>query len=170
LITGGIDATGTALDSAELFDPVPRTFAPVPSLSTARKNHVAVYLPDPDNRVLVTGGIDQLGNVLSSAELFQQGQFVPTGGPMTSARANHAAAILSPSQVFVTGGIGINGQPLGSAELFNPAGATFGSRRSMNQPRAFHTATTLTNDLVLVAGGGDPSLRALTGAEVYDLV
>jgi hypothetical protein len=168
LIAGGIDATGTALDSAELFDPVPRTFSAAPSLSTARKNHVAVYLPDPDFRVLITGGIDQLGNVLQSAELLDQGQFVPR--PMTAARANHAAAVLSTLQVVVTGGIGVNGQPLASSELFSPSGATFLARRSMNQPRAFHTATTLPNDLVLIAGGGDPLFRALTGAEVYDLV
>lgn len=169
LIAGGIDATGTALNSAELFDPVPQTFSAAPSLSTARKNHVAVYLPDPDLRVLITGGIDQLGSVLPSAELFDQGQFVPIGRPMTAARANHAAAVLSTLQVVVTGGIGANGQPLASSELFSPSGATFLPRRPMHQPRAFHTATTLPNDLVLVAGGGDPLFRALTGAEVYDL-
>ena len=65
LLTGGIDATGTPLATAELYDPIAGTFSAAATMSAARYNHVAVLLGD--GTVLVAGGTGSLF-ALSSAE------------------------------------------------------------------------------------------------------
>ncbi len=80
LIAGGATITTKAvgasaittvqpLASAELFNPVSRTFAPTGSMRTARAGHTATLLGN--GKVLVAGGIDTNGNALASAELYQ---------------------------------------------------------------------------------------------------
>ena len=82
LITGGEDGTGTALATAELYDPVAATFTPVGSMTTARALHSAQLIISGPRKgyVLIAGGIDNAGNTLSSAELFnpKTGQFTAT--------------------------------------------------------------------------------------------
>jgi hypothetical protein len=69
LVLGGLAAIGgPALASAEVYDPVPRTFSSALSMSTARWAHSAVLLPD--GRVLIVGGHSG-GAALASAELYQ---------------------------------------------------------------------------------------------------
>ena len=72
LVAGGIgDATGLPTSSAELFAPrVPPDgrFVTTASMSTARVGHTATVLAN--GLVLVTGGRDDSGALLSSAELY----------------------------------------------------------------------------------------------------
>src|ERR1019366_122157 len=83
LITGGDDATGTVLATAEVYDPVSATFASVGAMTTARALHTAVLITSGPKKgsVLIAGGIDNGGNTLSAAELFnpKTGQFTATG-------------------------------------------------------------------------------------------
>lgn len=59
----------TPLASAELFNPATVTFTNAANMTTARSWHTATLLGN--GKVLVVGGVDTKGNVLSSAELYQ---------------------------------------------------------------------------------------------------
>ncbi|HVR19242.1 MAG TPA: kelch repeat-containing protein, partial [Polyangiaceae bacterium] len=64
LVAGGRSGTGTAgLATAELYDPVSKTWATTGTMTGARRLHAAVQLPTSSNattsgKVFVTGGID----------------------------------------------------------------------------------------------------------------
>jgi hypothetical protein len=75
--------------------------------------------------------------------------------------------MLNNGKVLLTGGF--NGQPVAKAELFDPATGSFSATGSMGTPRAQHTATSLNNGTVLVAGGFSffpPG--SFSSAEVFD--
>jgi Kelch motif len=117
LVAGGLynDGTGHDLSSAEVFDPATNSFssAGVGSMSVPRSGAIAA--PLPDGRVLVGGGstFSNLGNPLSSAEVFNPttNTFSSAGiGSMSafpgSARVRDAAAPLPDGRVVVGGGNG----------------------------------------------------------------
>ena len=88
-------------------------------------------------------------------------------GPLTTARRDHKAALLSDGSVLVVGGGGSSGQ-LASAEVFNPVTLRWSSGGSMAAARSTgHTATLLPDGRVLVAGGGGAS-GPLATSEIYD--
>jgi hypothetical protein len=68
LIAGGIDSSGNALSSAEVFDLSTNSFTAVGSMHSARFNHAATILPN--GKVLISGGEDGSGNTLNTAEIF----------------------------------------------------------------------------------------------------
>ena len=77
-------------------------------------------------------------------------------GSMANTRATHTATLLTNGMVLAAGGVAetsTNNDVISSAELFNPATATWTLTGSLDTARQDHTATLLTNGLVLVAGG-----------------
>ena len=147
------------------------TFTFTGSLHTARGGQTATLLNN--GMVLIAGGANgTLGSPsgLSSAELYNPstGTFTATGN-MTTARFDHTATLLSNGEVLLTGGL-TGSYPylsLASAELYNPSTGTFTATGSLNTARSDHTATLLSNGMVLIAGGfgvsGNPS-----NAELYN--
>ena len=65
LMAGGYN--GSALASAELYNPATGTFTPTGSLNTARELHTATLLNN--GLVLIAGGVNS-GGYLASAELY----------------------------------------------------------------------------------------------------
>ena len=165
LIAGGYNSSGFSA-GAELYDPATGTFSASGSLNTPRSNHATALLNT--GKVLVTGGLDINGNALASAELFDPGNgtFTATGN-LNVARLNHTASLLSNGMVLVAGGeLDSQGANLlVSAELFDPSTGTFTLTGNLTYARFFHTATLLSNGLVLTAGGVGPN--AATTAELY---
>lgn len=129
---------------------------------------------------------------MRSAEVYdpETGTFSATGFPGIP-RFGHAAALLADGRVLVTGGftssLGIPGSssgpqtdtqlPTRSAEVFDPVSGTFAPTGDTLRRYAFHTATTLTDGRVLVAGSSweasmdmtsGPSPDLVTTAELYD--
>src|SRR5438105_3868026 len=129
-----------------------------------RTAHVATSLSD--GRVLITGGRDSSGTILSSAEIFDPAtQESIAVASLGSPRVGHTATVLKDGRVLVAGGSDANGS-LASAEIFDPASPDTGFRAlssSMGVARSGHTATLLNSGKVLITGGDDAGT-----AEIFD--
>jgi subtilase family serine protease len=172
LIAGGYDGVNdVALASAELYNPATGTFAYTGSLNDARFQHTATLLNS--GMVLITGGSNGSGFV-TQAELYNPttGKFTVTG--TLSARLYPTATLLNNGMVLIAGGIhGSNYTGyLSTADLYNPTTGTFTATGSLNTARDNHTATLLSNGMVLIAGGigtcGSSCFEALSSAELYN--
>ncbi|HKD68846.1 MAG TPA: kelch repeat-containing protein [Candidatus Binataceae bacterium] len=148
LLAGGIDASGTTLTSAELFNESKNSFTSTGSMNVARHNHTATTLQD--GRVLITGGVDNSLNLLGSAEIYDPnaGSFSFTATPMIAPRAFHSAQLLSDGRVLITGGSDDN-----SAEIFDPATDAFSATGKMKLIRFEFPSVELPSGAVLIPGG-----------------
>lgn len=180
LATSAADASAIGIAAVTV---VQSSFAPAGSMGTPRVSHTAALLQNGE--VLVTGGYtDSTGpGIAASAELFDPltGNFSRTAD-METVRASHTAALLLDGRVLIAGGSGLAADgsdcaTLRSAELFDPASGTFSPTGDMTASRFAHTATTLKDGKVLIAGGVDVSEDPDNGcteefifasAELYD--
>jgi len=156
LITGGIGAGDTTLNSAEIYDPLLKKFTLLAAKMTApRRNHTATLLRG--GRVLFAGGENVDGRLLS-AEIYDPttGKFADAG-KMGVARTNALAARLPAGRVLIVGGTGVLGT-LDSVEIYDPLAEAFlatDDTNSMTDPRVGHTLTETLNDpFAAVAAGG----------------
>jgi hypothetical protein len=172
LIAGGEGgATGivNAISSAELYDPVTRSFVPTGPMTTARSQHTATLLPN--GKVLITGGRANGGlQLLASAELYDpDSRTFATTGDMTVARTRHSATLLNNGKVLIVGGW----EPsppfygLASAELYDPLTGTFTATGNMTLGWYGATATLLPDGKVLITSAYQDDADGPT-AEVYD--
>jgi YD repeat-containing protein len=167
LITGGVDATGTELATAELYNPATNTFSATGSMAAARQRHSAALLDN--GMVLVAGGFDANFNDLATAELYNPstGTFSATGS-LTTARAQHSATRLSNGTVMIAGGWDFTSSPISSTEIYDRLTGKFNPGGTMLTPHAFHTATLLSSGKVLIAGGLSNVNNSIDAAEVSD--
>ena len=174
LIAGGYSpaVSGSYPLKGELYNPATGILAETGSLITPRHHHTAT--PLKSGQVLIAGGIGSRG-ALASAELYNPAtQTFTSTGSLNTGRAYHTATLLSDGQVLIAGGSNsARGYPtyLATAELYNPATGTFSyTTRTLKAARAYHTATLLSNGLVLIAAGFDGNLSSdyLASAELYN--
>lgn len=170
LIAGGVGAGGsssTTLDSAELYDPVTRTFSATGSMATARLAAASVLLRD--GRVFVAGGEDKDGISTAAVELYNPatGTWALTS-PLAIDRVNATATLLKNGKVLIVGGYQGNSDccAVASSELYDPATGTFTYTGPLATGRRNHTATLLDDGRVLVAGGYNGTY--LDAPEIYD--
>ena len=153
LITGGNGATGFALNSAELFDPITGTFTALANMNQFRTEHTATLLNS--GKVLIANGYATGNNAELYDELAQTFTTVASG-PLTW-RGRHTATLLGNGTVLIAGGTGGNAnEALSSAEIYDPnVGATgsFTAAGDMITPRQDHAATLLSDGSVLITGG-----------------
>ena len=174
LIAGGSEGSWRHLATAELYDPATGKFTPTGNMTTARCGAEAALLND--GRVLIAGGSGEHEyDRLASAELYDpaSGTFAKTGS-MHVPRDTHVIALLLDGRVLVVGGSTDGRFPnetlTGTAELYDPATGQFTMTGNMAIPRYKHTAVTLADGRVLVAGGSDNHAwrGKYASAELYD--
>ncbi|ATB44327.1 branched-chain amino acid ABC transporter substrate-binding protein [Cystobacter fuscus] len=151
LVAGGFNASGTALASSEVYDPVTASWTRY-FLTEARVGHTATLLKD--GRVLLTGNGQGVASA-ASTEIFEPvtNTWSRTAS-MAYKRSMHAAVLLETGHVLVAGGyhdaaVGI----LKQAELYDPSTGTWSSLGSMKLPRYELTLTLLPNGEVLAVAG-----------------
>ena len=158
---------GSGLSPAQAQD---TTWAFTSALSTPRRYHTATLLPN--GHVLVVGGENDTGTVLSSAEIYDpiSGAWRLTAN-MSVPRADHTATLLPNGKVLVVGGRGPSSMHP-SAELFDPLAGTWSPASSMSNERALHTASlyTMSSDMigVVVIGGWNSAYQRIGDTEVYN--
>jgi len=168
--------------NAFLFDPKANAGAgawtATEPMAVPRRHHTATLLEN--GKVLVTGGcpgseigLDGLCYETppeATAELYDPatGRWEPAG-QMTVGRYRHAAARLRSGEVLLAGGS--PGGPderagMDTAEIYDPVRNAWRTTGALGARRSDHTASTLENGKILMAGGlsGD----YLNSAEVYD--
>lgn len=143
-------------------------------MNVHRVRHTATLLNS--GKVLIAGGEDSSGRILSTAELYAPttAVFVLTGA-LNTGRGDHAATLLTNGTVLVKGGFACNPgncqasevDMTSSAEIYDPGTGVFSVTGNLATARQVHTTTLLTNGAVLVAGGWNDSNSGLTSAEIY---
>ena len=163
LIAGGQNR-GVDLASAEIYNPLTKTWNEVNNAPTALVHHTATLLPSGE--VLFAGGI---ASTFSPISVFifnpADGMWTTTGNLITR-RYRHTATLLPDGRVLVAGGYGTNG-PLSSCEIYDPSLGVWTSTGSMLTLRQGHKAVLLASGGVLVVGGASPSASPIQ-AEVYN--
>lgn len=160
LVAGGDVSTNTIhyapTTTAELYDPITRTWTFTGPLNDAREDHTASLLPN--GKVLVTGGTIGISNLIS-AELYDptNGIWTKTGA-MLDSRGYHVAVVLTNGQVLVTGG-----NKKKNSELYDPMTGLWSQSGLLQQQRLYAPATLLANGKVLISGGVNPLYTALPG-------
>ncbi|MEM7535169.1 MAG: kelch repeat-containing protein [Chloroflexota bacterium] len=162
LVTGGRDASGLGLATAEIYDPQEDRWTTIDPMQDARQFHTATLLPD--GRVLIIGGQNR-GINLRSVEVYD-----PTVGtqgawrqlmPMNAARYLHTATLLPNGHVMVVGNVGTTS----SAEIFDIGANRWATTGPLRAPHDRHTATCLQDGRVVVIGAGFVTEPAV---EVFD--
>lgn len=147
-----------------------------------------------DGRALIIGGMIDCSSdfwtadctapftILRSAQIYDSStRTFSFTGSLATGRYGHTATLLPNRKVLVVGGFDsycVCSTPVTTAEIFDPATGAFTSAGTPQVPRAYHTATVLADDTVLIVGGvqGVPDLAAngsvpaLASAEIYDPV
>jgi N-acetylneuraminic acid mutarotase len=164
--------TSASLAETEIYDPAANAWTAVTSMNAARSGHTATLLQN--GQVLVAGGKDANGNILSSAEIYDPiANTWTTVASLTTTRIGHSAILLNNGTVLVTGGTDSGSNWLNSAEIYAPAANTWTAAGSM-QATSGYTTTLLKSGKVLFAGGltngGYDNLAPVNTAEIYDPV
>jgi hypothetical protein len=122
LVAGGVDRSGTALASGDLFNLRVTKFVQVSNqMSTGRVNASAIALPNSE--VLLIGGVDS-GTQAADLYDFLGNKFVPTGA-LLQIDGGAVGALLDNGQVLVVG-LTTAATPASDAELYTPSFAPLG--------------------------------------------
>ena len=171
LVAGGENGEST-LSSAEVFDPVTGQWSPTGDLNVARSEAVAVQLID--GRVMVTGGLSRVSGslvTLNAVEIYDvnRGKW-EQAAPMLENRYGHTVNLLPGGLVLVVGGLeeveNNTKRFMGSVDVYDPEENTWTPIASTGEPRAYHTATLLTDGRIFVAGGMSAETLLLASTEI----
>jgi endoglucanase len=151
LVAGGIDGSGNATASAEIYDPSTDAWTPAAPMGSA--SAFAAAAPLSGDRVLVAGG-DVDGSPSASAEIYDATSNTWSPAPsMEYARAQASAATLPDGTVWVFGGTTTQSV---DTEIYDPATNTW-STSTLGPASVGSAAAALGDGQVLLAGGYDPS-------------
>jgi N-acetylneuraminic acid mutarotase len=161
LVTGGyggatstLQNLGSALASAEIYDPAAATWSVVAPMNSPRMNHTATLLSN--GKVLVTGGTNGTATV-ASAEIYDPvANTWTTVAPMSTARQLQKAQLLQNNDVLVVGGLNDSANAyfgVGSAEVYDPVAGTWSPAGSMVTVRQGFILSPLPDGRVMLDAG-----------------
>jgi autotransporter-associated beta strand protein len=168
LVTGGQNASGVALNTAELYN-LDGTWTSAGTFTGSRQYHQQTLLQD--GRVLVSGG--QSG--VNTATIFNPSTNLWSNtSNMLSARGSFCAVLLTKGpragHVLAIGGLNGSNVAISTCETWNPSTGMWESAPSMSQARFRFRATPLQNGNILVTGGFSSGTTAISSVEEYDPV
>ena len=166
LVAAGIGSN--YLNTAEVYDPVANSWAPVANtLTNAFSRHSATLMAS--GKVLVTGGIGAGGSIFNAAELYDPATNQwSSAGTLTAARYLHSATLLPTGEVMLIGGTTTGFTYLASGELIDASAPAWSNGTPAGQGRYQHSATVMLSGKVMLAGGLDATPNFLTSVELYD--
>ena len=156
---------------AEVYDPSNNSWASLPSLPVGRSDVAAAWSGDT---LYVLGGYDgTTAHILGSVMTWQIGapSWSTSADPLTTARSQHAAAVLPDGKIYVLGGEhDLVGNELDAFEYYQPGTAGWNTLVAMPTPRKLLTMTPIGTQLYAIGGNryvstGMPYTRVV---EVYD--
>ncbi len=163
LIVGG----DTRPETAAIWDPQTRTTHPIGGPLAPRTWHTATLLPD--GTVVLAGGVDAAGRILSAPERFDPatGTFASIADLDLTARARHTATVLPDGRVLFAGGDTVPGAV--TAEVWEP-GAPMADPvpNSDRLTRRGHSARLRPDGRVAITGGQDGAGRVVSTEEIFD--
>jgi N-acetylneuraminic acid mutarotase len=165
MIIGGKTGT-TTLASTEIFNSETEVLTTGANLNNPRSMSLCITLND--GRILVTGGLDENGDVLNSCEIYDPTtETFSMTGSMNVARARHKINLLPDGKILVSGGsavLSISNDPSdtlngshSSTEIYDPATETWSISADMSIKRVAHATSTLPNGDILISGGLTPA-------------
>lgn len=167
LIAGGDAGIDGIRSSAELFDPISRKFSSTGTMSMGRVGHTAT--PLPNGKVLIIGGMDRVSYAANAESYDPSSGGFTTRGSVVIPRTNHTATLLPNDMVLISGGYGYGEYDKGiaNAELYDLSSGEFAATGSMHAGKNGHSATMLTTDKVLIAGGYNWDSEYIPTAELF---
>lgn len=172
LAVGGSGSCGVPCNKAERYAVSTSTWQPTGNLNVPRVSHTYTTMPLAAERGLITGGITTGGVAVNTAETYDPStnSWSSTPGAMTVNRSGHTAtAILSGASTVVVVVGGSTGSGItGAVEQFTPGTGVFTSLAT-SLPVYAHTATAVSTDDLLVAGGVFNSTSCTRSARRLDL-
>ena len=159
----------TMHETAELLDPETLEWTSTGSMAEGRRSPAMVELED--GRVLVAGGLLPTKFTTDTAEIWDptQGTWT-TVAPMARTRDGMGAVRLPDGRVMVVGGK-MDGKMIGTlekSEIYDAGSDTWIEAEPMSEKRINHTVTLLSDDRVLVTGGGKEDGPYSKTVEIYD--
>lgn len=160
LIAGGLDTSGTAILTAELYEWTTNEVSGAGSMASGHA--LAPVVPLGNDTILIAGGLDG-ASPTDAADVYEHatsGAGTWTAAPaMTGgARREHAAVELGAGRAFLAGGAATNdtaGPPLDTTLLFEWDGATgtWTDGPLMNEPRMGAIGLAASGGIAIIAGG-----------------
>lgn len=165
LITGGHRDRRENLKvyaGAEIYDHKANQFKATGDMNIPRHKHDAVLLAD--GKVLINGGADKRDSLYTSAEIYDPStsKFISISN-MNFARYKHkgTSILLSNDNVLISGGSN-------KAEIYNSEiGKFVPIRGSLGSIRRFSSSTLLNTGEVLITGGYDDNIRAISEGRLF---
>ena len=161
----------TALQTAQLYDPLLDMFNGTVSLSASRAEHTSVVIDGDGSsatKLLLVGGLDATGK-LSTGDVFDTSTntFTAVSNNMMSRRYYHTATAIGNGYVLLAGGVDNSLMKLDTLEIYNSTSNKFVPLSArMSVGRAYHTATYIPSIHAVLIVGGHSSAGPL---QTYDL-
>jgi hypothetical protein len=169
LIAGGYAAVNSSLlNSAELYDPATKTFAPTGNMTSARINPFFTRLPD--GKILVSNGSDAAGNPIQALEIYDPatGTFTSAGNELVARNGNRVNRLANGKVILVGGQTSSEESTLtNTAELYSHVTKRYSATGNLITARQDFVQSGLPNGRVLVSGGLAADGTVLSSAELY---